>query len=283
VGKILVTGASGNVGSEVARLLAEAGHPVRAAARDAERLRSTFPGVDRAVLDFERPETYTAALRDVDRLFLVRPPAISETRRYVDPFVDAARDAGTERIAFLSLLGAEKNPVLPHRRIERHLEVSGFSYTFLRASFFMQNLSTVNRAEIRKRGVLVVPAGRGRTSFVDARDLAAVAAKALTEPGHENRAYPLTGGEALDYFEVTNVLSEVLGTRIVYARPGVPEFVRAARARGLPWGLVAVMVGIYTTARLGLADTVTDDLARILNRPPTTLRKFASDLRETWA
>lgn len=283
MGKILVTGASGNVGSEVARLLAEAGHPVRAAARDAERLRATLPGVDVAVLDFRRPETYAAALRDVDRLFLVRPPAISDTRRYVDPFVDAARDAGTQRVAFLSLLGAEKNPVLPHRRIERHLEASGLSYTFLRASFFMQNLSTVNRAEIRKRGVLVVPAGRGRTGFVDARDLAAVAAKALTEPGHENRAYPLTGGEALDYFEVTNVLSEVLGRRVVYARPGVPEFVRAARARGLPWGLVAVMVGIYTTARLGLADTVTDDLARILNRPPTTLREFASDLRETWA
>lgn len=129
------------------------------------------------------------------------------------------------------------------------------------------------------------PNGRGRTSFVDACDLAAVAAKALTKPGHENRTYPLTGGEALDYFEVANVLSEVLGRRIVYARPEVPEFlrvIRAARAGGLPWGFAAVMVRIYTTARRGLADTVTDELARVLDRPPTTLRQFASDHRETW-
>lgn len=283
MGKILVTGASENVGSEVARLLAEGGHPVRAAARDADRLRATLPpGVDVAVLDFRRPETYAAALRGVDRLFLVRPPAISDTRRHMDPFVDAARDAGTQRVAFLSLLGAEKNPVVPHRRIERRLEASGLSWTVLRASFFMQNLSTVHRAEIRERGEILVPAGRGRMGFVDARDLAAGAAKALTEPGHENRAYPLTGGEALDYFGVAEVLSEVLGRRVVYARPGIPEFARAARARGLPWGFVAVMVGIYTTTRLGLADTVTDDLARLLGRPPTTWRRFASDYRGAW-
>lgn len=200
----------------------------------------------------------------------------------MDPFVDAAEEAGTERVVFLSLLGAEKNPVVPHRRIERHLEASGLSYTFLRASFFMQNLTTVHREEIRERREILVPAGRGRTSFVDARDLAAVAARALTEPGHEDRAYPLTGAEALDYFEVAEVLSEVVGRRIVYARPTVPEFWRAARARGLPAGFVAVMVGIYATARLGLAGRVTDDLARVLGRPPTTLRRFAADHREAW-
>ena len=118
---------------------------------------------------------------------------------------------------------------------------------------------------------------------MDARDVAAVAVEALTEPGHENRAYPLTGAEALDYFEVAGVLSEVLGRRIIYARPGIPEFWRAARARGLPRGFAAVMVGIYTTARLGLAGTVTGDLARVLGRPPAALRRFASDHRETWA
>lgn len=128
------------------------------------------------------------AFDGVDRLFLVRPPAISDTRRHVNPAIDAARPAGVRHVVLLSLLGAEKNPILPHRRIEQHLEAAGPAWTFLRAGFVMQNLSTTHRPEIRDEGVIAVPAGRGKTSFVDARDIAAAGAIVLAEPGHRNRA-----------------------------------------------------------------------------------------------
>ena len=277
----LVTGATGNVGSEVVRLLRGFGSPVRAAVRDPGRFQPDGR-VEYVPFDFVRPQTYRRALRGVERLFLVRPPAISKTQRYVNPVIDAAKAAGVGHVVFLSLLGAEKNPVVPHRRIEDHLKASGMPYTFLRPSFFMQNLSTFHREDIRERGEIFVPAGRGKTSFVDARDVAAVAARVLTEPGHAYTAYPLTGAEALDYYEVAGTFTDVLGRRIAYPDPSVIRFARAMLRRGFSPAFVLVMSGIYTTARLGLAGGVTPDTARLLGRPPTTLRRFVEDYRDSW-
>ena len=278
--RVLVTGATGNVGSEVVRRLRELGHPIRAASRRVPA--GEEDGVERVPFDFARRETYGPALRGVGRLFLVRPPELSDTREYINPLVDAAKREGVEHVVFLSILGAEKNPVVPHRRIEGYLEASGMTFTFLRAGFFMQNLSTTHRACIREHGEIFVPAGRGRTSFVDARDVAAVAASALTEPGHEDRVYPLTGGQALDYYRVAEVFTEVLGRRITYANPSIPGFVGRMRRRGLPLSFVLVMVGIYATARLGLAARVTQDLPGLLGRAPTPLRQFVADHRACW-
>lgn len=105
-----------------------------ATARNPEEFAGVFPaGVERAQLDFARPRTFGPVLDGVRALFLMRPPALANTRKYIDPFVDAAEAAGVRHVVFLSLLGAEKNPLLPHRRVEKHLEASGLGWTFLRA------------------------------------------------------------------------------------------------------------------------------------------------------
>ena len=281
MGAILVTGATGNVGAEVVRLLRECGQPVRAAVRDRSRARFG-DGVEVALFDFAHIETFSAALSGVDRLFLVRPPDITDVARYFDPFFAVARAAGVRHVVFLSLLGAEQISIVPHRRIEERLEASELDWTFLRASFFMQNLSTTHRDEIRERDVIAVPAGRGKTSFIDVRDIAAVAVEALTTPGHAGRAYPLTGGEALDYAEVAHILSAVLGRPITYTNPSIPAFLLDTRRRNMPLAFALVMLGIYATARFGKAGLVTDDTARLLGRPPITMRQFAVDNRECW-
>lgn len=278
---ILVTGASGNIGREVVKLLAATGR-VRVAARKPDEARKTADSrVEVVAFDFARPETIVPALRGVSRLFLLRPPELSDANRYMKPVIDAAKAAGVRQIVFLSILGAAKNRVVPHHAIENLIVESGIPYVFLRASFFMQNMTTTHRDEI-VRGEITVPAGNGRTSFIDARDVAAVAAQALDTPIDGSHAYDLTGSEALTYGEVAAILTETLNRPIRYTRPGILRFTLEQRKRGTPFPFIFVMVGIYTTCRLGLAGSVTDDTARLLARTPITMRQFVQDYREAW-
>jgi len=286
---VMVTGATGTVGRHVVRGLADRGRAVIAATRD-PRAANHERGVSSRRFDFHDPATY-ADFDEADALFLVRPPAITRVWTSIFPALDAARERGVRHIVFLSVLGAGENPFVPHRWIEEKLRSLGrteatgprLTWTFLRPSFFLQNLSTTHCAEIRERNEIFVPAGTGRTSFIDARDVAAAAVTALTENGHAGAAYSLTGPDALTYGEVAAVLTDVLDRPIRYAEPSVLAFIRRQRRDGRPWPFVLVMTGIYLTARFGLADRVTDDLQRLLKRPPRTVRDFAEDYADVWA
>ena len=273
---ILVTGATGTVGSIVVESLVRRGARIRVATRGTDTAGKHLGGGNaRVVFDFTHPETWGDALAGVDRIFLVRPPAVDVAR--IREFVDAAARVGVEHVVYLSILGANRNPWLPHRRIERHVEAADLAYTFLRASFFMQNLSGVHRPEIVDHDEIVVPAGKGRTSFVDARDVAAAAAIVLTEDGHENRAYDVTGPEALNYDEVARLFTNGLNRSIDYANPSALTFVRRMTARGHPVPFVLVMLGIYTTVRLGLSARVSGDIETLLERKPIGMRQFVAD------
>ncbi|WP_241494317.1 SDR family oxidoreductase [Bacillus coahuilensis] len=219
-------------------------------------------------------------MKGVEKLFLMRPPHISNTKKYMLPVIEAARIAGVKHIVFLSLLGVEKNPIVPHYKVEKAIQKSTIPYTFLRPSFFMQNLIQQHGEEIRRDREIFVPAGNGKTSFIDVRDIAAVAVKALTEEHHENKAYSLTGSDALTYYEVATILSEELGMDFTYTNPSIKQFKEKMKAKGIPTEFITVMIGIYLTAKLGLAKKITDDLAMILERKPITVRQFVKDYRE---
>jgi uncharacterized protein YbjT (DUF2867 family) len=284
--KILVTGATGNVGREVVRCLVAGGQQVIAAVMDeadATHLDAEVrPHVETRQFVFGEEATYDPALAGVNRLFLMRPPQIADVKQKLFPVIDRARASGIEQIAFLSLLGVERNRLVPHYRVERYLRGGSVPFTFLRPSFYMQNLNTTHRAEILEDDEICVPVGDAKTSFIDVRDIGAVAAKVLTEPGHEGQAYALTGGEALDYYEVADLFTEVLGRTITYADPSIFEFVRRSRARGVPWTFVLVMVGLYTATRMGTADRVMDTVSRLLGRPPIRMRQYIEDYAEVW-
>ncbi len=277
---ILVTGSSGLVGGEVANRLAPHA-PVRLAVRDLAR-DGGADGAERVRFDFLDPGTFEAALRGVAAVFLLRPPRLARAKHDFGPFVAAMRTAGVGRAVFLSVRGAGRNPLLPHRRIEVLLEASGLDWTHLRPNDFMQNFATVHRADIRDHGEIWARAGRGRTSLVDVRDVANAAVRTLTEPGHERRAYTLTGSAAFDLDEVAAVLSAALGRPVAYRNPGTLAFLRHVRAAGRPLAFGLVMTGVYTAARLGLAAEVTPDLARLIGRPPTALQDFVRDYAGVW-
>lgn len=240
---ILVTGATGTVGAVVVGQLRATGAEIRVAARSPGRV-VDHGAADAVAFDFTDPATWAGALDGVRSMFFVRPPALGNVTRDLLPAVAAARDAGVEHVVFLSLQGAERNRLVPHATVEAWLRASGLQWTFVRASFFCQNLSTTQVSDVRDRDrdrdEIVVPAGRGATAFVDADDVGAVAAAALLDRHrHAQQAWTVTGPRALTYRQVAGILTVELDRPIRYADPSVVRYsgmpVAPSRCRGGWW------------------------------------------------
>ncbi|WP_247828377.1 NmrA family NAD(P)-binding protein [Arthrobacter antioxidans] len=274
---VLVTGATGNVGRPLVTALRTMGVPVRPASR-----RGTEPGG--IAFDFGVPETWPSAFDGVATMFLVRPPHLANIARDMVPSLEEARRRGVRHVVLLSVQGADRVPILPHARLERWLRASGMAWTFLRPSYFDQNLSTVFAADIRDHDRILVPAGAGRTAFVDALDVASVAATVLRDPGlHRGRSWSPTGREALTYAEVARTLSEVLGRTVTYRDPGIVGYFRHARADlGMDTARALTTTVIHATARLGVAKHLTDDVRRVTGQDPLSFRSFVDRERTVW-
>lgn len=279
---ILVTGATGNIGYYVAKELAAKGEKVRVALFEPEKEGGTFKNLEVVKFDFLQPTTYDTALQHVKKIFLIRPPQLAKPKRDMKPFIEKAKKMGVKHIVFVSLLGVEKNPIVPHRKIEDMIRESKISYTFLRPSFFMQNLNTTHREDIALRNELYMPVGKAKTSFIDTRDIAYVAAACLTEEGHCNKAYTLTGAKAIGYDEVGQILSNTLGRKIQYKNPGTLEFRRTLMKRGTKKEFANVMTMLYVLTRLGTAEKVTNEVKNILKRDPISFEQYAKDFQEAW-
>jgi uncharacterized protein YbjT (DUF2867 family) len=280
---VLVTGALGNVGTEVVEELQATGVDVRAADIDEESVKERFGNsVEAVYFDFSKPETYEPALSGVEKMFLMRPPKISDEKLYMFPAIDAAKRAGVKHVVFLSLIGIENAKFVPHYKVEQHLEEVGLRTTFLRCSFFMQNLNTTHCREIKERDEIFIPVGEAKTSFIDVRDIGAVAAVALTEEGHAGKTYDLTGSEGLDYWEVAKIMSDELGRPITYRNPNPLHFLIATVQRGTPLRYALVMLGLYTSTRFGMAEAITDNMERLIGRTPIRFRQYVHDYRESW-
>ena len=279
--RVFITGATGNVGAEVVKAFPNPDLLRCAVINDADA-QKVPAGIETVRFDFQDPATYAGAFRDVRAMFLMRPPHLANVERDFVPPITAAVQAGVTHIAFLSLVGVENAKFVPHYKIEQAVKASGASWTMLRASFFMQNLSTTHRAEIRDRSVIALPVGKAKTSFVDVSDIGGVGAKALSEPGHENQAYTITGGESLDYYQVADILTDVLGRPIRYTHPNPLSFAFDQKRGGRTWGMTAVMTMLYTMTRNGSAEVITDDVQRVLGRPPVTFRQFAEANKAAW-
>ncbi len=278
VGTVLVTGATGTVGRYVVSGLSEQGVPVRLAVRDA-----SGGGDDRRCrFDFSDSATWAPALDGVDRVFLMRPPEISDIAGVIRPFIAEIARRGVRQTVVLSLMGV--NPAMPHYRLEQDVKAAGLGFTMLRPAFFMQNLETAYRSDIVEHDRIRLPAGRGKTSFIDTRDIADVAVAAFRQPErHRGKAYTLTGGAALGWDAVASLLSAELGRPIHYEPIGLLAARSELKAAGLPGTYVNVQLLIHVVARLGLADTINAEVARLLGRPPGTLADYIHDRREMWA
>lgn len=278
-GAVLVTGATGNVGQPLVTALSAAGDHVLEGltAPIGEHAASTRA----RTLDFYKPATFVPSLEGVDRVFLMRPPPISDTKRYIRPFVEAMTDAGIRHVVLLSLMGV--NRAMPHWQIKQDLRASGIAWTFLRPAFFSQNLGGAYRNGIRLHNRIRLASGRGRTSFIDARDIADVAARVFADTtAHAGAAYTLTGPEAIGYHTVASTLSAALGRPIRYEPIGLLRYRRELRAAGLPSDYVNVQLLINVVAKLGRAATIDPTLSHLLGRPARTLQTYIDDNVHLW-
>jgi uncharacterized protein YbjT (DUF2867 family) len=275
---ILVTGATGNVGSQVVRGLEERGEAVRAFVRDETRARSLLGGeVELAIGDFDDPSSLRDALRGIEAVFLSSADGPRKVEQET-AVIEAAGRAGVRRIVKCSTVLAQAGSVLPpfdwHGRVEEQLLASGIPSVVLRSSFFTTNLLAAAGA-VRATGALVAPAGNGHVAMIDPRDTAAVAAAVLTEPRHDGRTYELTGPEAVTYADVAAALSRATGSRIEYV--DVPDAVAAEEiaASGLPGWLAAHLAALFPLIREDALASTTRTVRELTGREPRSVADFA--------
>jgi uncharacterized protein YbjT (DUF2867 family) len=281
--EVLVTGASGNVGASVVEQLLERGIGVRAGGRHLDSLTEQAPQAEAVRLDVADPTTFAPALEGIDRVFLIRPPAIARVGPTVNAFVDAASAAGVAHVVFSSVAGAEDNRIVPHHRIETHLIDSDMPWTILRPGFFAQNLATAYRNDILGDDRIHLPAGDGRVAFIDTRDLGELAAVILADPDpHTGRGYTLTGPRAVTFDRVAALLTEALGRPIRYEPASVLGYLRHLRTMGLPITKACVQTVLHVGLRRGDAEQVDPTLARLLGRAPRDLVDYIDDHVGLW-
>ncbi|WP_394922039.1 NmrA family NAD(P)-binding protein [uncultured Robinsoniella sp.] len=285
MGRILVTGASGNVGKYIAQYALKNDQKITVAGTHLEILAKMFG--DRAKIahfDFTDPSTFRDVLEDVDRVFIMRPPHLGKPED-LKPFIDALKSkGGIKLVCFLSLIGVENNPVPPHHKIEKYIEQADLPYCHIRPSFFMQNISGVHAYEIKYFNRIVVPVKKALTSFIDAEDIGEMTAKILSKPElHQNKGYSITGSEAIDYWKVAKILSKELGREITYTNPK-PSFAKKywITVRGLEKEYCTVMSMLYMMTRLGTAKKVTPVFEQVMGRKAQTFQQFVKKNIGSW-
>lgn len=280
--KILVTGATGNIGRYVVEELLKKGKDVKVAIINEAEKPLVPKECETVVFDFLNPMTFTDALYGVERVFLVRPPQLAKPKQDMFPFLQTLKEEEIKQVVFVSLMGVEKNPIVPHRKIETMIRQLHIPHTFLRPSFFMQNLSTTHVDEIKSENELYIPVGNAKTSFIDTRDIGAVAATCFSDDRHLNKCYTLTGDESIDYFNVAKTLSSVLGKQVEYKNPTLLQFRKKTINRGIKKEFANVMTMLYLMTWLGTADKVTKDVKHVLKRDPISFKQFAIDHKHIW-
>jgi len=274
---ILITGASGNVGSEVLKQAAAAGLRLRAAYQSPDKARGAPAGVETVLMDYTQPETVRVALRGVKRIFLVGPPT-ANVAELEGGVVRECQRAGVTHIVKLSALGGRQaNFPSLHRDSEERIEASGVAFTFLRPNGFMQNVVTYNAVTIKSQNAFYAAQASGAVSHIDVRDIGAVAVKVLADDGHERQAYALTGPEALTNDQLAEKLSRATGRTIRYVDLPPAELKKALLGAGMPEWSADALLDLQRLYREGKASLVDPAVERILGRRATTFDQFARD------
>jgi uncharacterized protein YbjT (DUF2867 family) len=267
---ILITGATGHVGSHLIEQLTTKGYPLRALVRSCEKAAGLQQEVERVVGDLAHPATLSAAVDGVDRVFLLDPSTGLDFTRNM---VEASRQAGVRLIVDLSSIGAGLDPIPLILRVfsarEAVIKDSGIAWTFLRPGQLMSN-ALWWRPSIKAEGVVRDPVGPGRVASIDPADIAAVAATVLTQEGHAGQTYTLTSDELLTTKQQVAILADVPGRIIEYVEITPEEVAQDVLASGMEQGSVAAIREYNERLRADEGASITDDVERVTGQKPAS-------------
>ena len=282
---ILVTGSTGTIGSALIEELAVLGAPTRALVHTPQRVSiMKREGVEVTVGSFDAPEALDEALEDVERAFLLTPPDPHQPE-WEKNLVEAAERARVRQVVKLSAFGADRNSPLRffrnHGACEQVLKESDLSWTFLRPNSFMQNMLS-NAWLIASERRIYSPVVDAKVARIDARDVAAVAARVLVEEGHEGKVYELSGPEAISEREAAEQLSTVLGRAIECVEVSFEDARRAMVGGALPEWLADGVIELAQLQEAGYAAELTNEVAGVTGREPRRFEEFARDYKSAF-
>lgn len=283
--RILITAATGNIGRELIRFLYENNTPneIVVGARNINKARSEFkdfPMLDYVKFDFEDASTFDSSLENIDCIFLLRPPHLSDIDKYFKPLISKIKDVGIGQVVFLSVQGAETSSIIPHNKIEKLITDSGLDYIFLRPSYFMQNLTTTLLKDIQAKQRIVLPAGEAKFNWIDIENIGEICAMLLDNfDAYSKQAIELTGYENANFYDVCQLINSTLRARIKFDNVNPLKFFWIKRKDGMETGMIIVIMLLHFLPRFQKEPRISEFYEQLTNKKPTTLKQFI--LRES--
>ncbi len=279
-GKILVTGATGNIGGEIVRLLKEKNADFVAATNN-----RSIEGVDSVALNFADTQSLEAAMQGVSTLFMVlanHPDMLTWGKNVID----TAKKCGVMHIVRSSGSLADGNSSIGVRKVlaetNQYLKESGIDYTITAPGFFMQNFINFHGDDY-KNGALYLPAGDGKVAWVDVRDIAAVNVHVLLNPEkYRNQTLTITGPKALSYAEAVAVLNSVLGKDVTYVAVSDEVARKAMTGMEFPKFLIDLMIDLNLCIRKGFAEETTTTVEEVTGKEAISFEQFIQDHKRAW-
>ncbi|HLN73434.1 MAG TPA: NmrA family NAD(P)-binding protein [Prolixibacteraceae bacterium] len=278
--RILITGATGNIGYQIIRFLYlnKSVNQIIAGVRDIDKAKtefSNYPSLGFVTFDFENPATFDHSLNNIDCIFLLRPPHLSDVDKYFKPLIEVIKEKNIRQVVFLSVQGAEKSKVIPHNKIEKLITDQGLDYIFLRPSYFMQNLTTTLLKDIQEKGKIVLPSAKAKFNWIDVDNIGEVAAIVLDNfERYRNQALEITGYENMDFIKVTDLINTLLNEDIVYDNTSLFRFYRIKSKEGMNRGMIMVMMLLHFLPRFQQEPRISDVYEQLSGKRPTALKVF---------
>ena len=288
--KILITGASGQLGKSVIKHLLNKVEAKNLAVlvRNEEKASDLKPlGIDVRIGDYTNYESLLAAFKGIDKLYFISGSDFEGRSKQHENVVNAAKEVGVKHVVYTSFMRKDESSASPisfvvadHIETEIWLQESGMNYTFLRHNLYMDMLPLFMGENVLKTGVIYQPAGNGKVAFTLREDMAEVASHILTSKGHENKTYDITSDKAYSYNDIASILTDITGKTIAYSSPSVEEFNKTMTEAGVPEMYISLFAGFAQAMEQGELDHCNSVMEQLIGRKATSMADY---LREVYS